>query len=140
MILIFILIFVSVLLESTLIAYPLTLVSVFLVVTFLESQDELVGFFSGLVLDIFSGRLIGVDSLLFLLFIWIWKHYRNKIYPGSIFFRILFLLLTVVFYNFVFYRNFNFWNLLITLFISALFIIIVDKFFPKLLVKGKLSV
>lgn len=140
MIFFLLLIFVNIIVESTLVPYPLTLISVFLVITFFEKQDESVAFFSGLALDIFSGRIIGVDSLLFLIFTWVWKRYRKKIYPGSIFFRILFLLLTVVLYYFVFYKAFNIWNVLITLVISTLFIIIVGKFFPRLLVKGKFSV
>lgn len=102
---IYFLVFICILGESALVAYPLTLSAIVLINIVKKKDLVFLAFFSGLILDIFTQRLLGISSLYFLLLILLSVRYRQKIHEGAFFYRLGYLLLALFIYNFFFYKN-----------------------------------
>ncbi len=85
--LILISLFISVLLESTLITLPLTLITViFAAVTLRKNEVFILAFFSGLMLDILTLKSVGISSLFFTLVVFLIFLYQRKFEIGTFYF------------------------------------------------------
>lgn len=104
---IFIIIF-CILLESTLISYPLTLIAITVLSIFAPEDAILLAFGAGLILDLFSMRILGLSSLYFLSLIYLGSRYRKKIHEGTFLYRFFYLLFAYIIYNFLFYKTVDF--------------------------------
>jgi cell shape-determining protein MreD len=70
---------ISLLLESTVIQLPLTLLLLIIVFVFRKSEDIfLLGFILGIFLDIFSFRQVGISSIFFISFLFLISLYDRK--------------------------------------------------------------
>jgi cell shape-determining protein MreD len=140
MILFFAILTLCIIIESSLITFPFTLIITFLTATIWEERGELLAFVAGLILDLFTLRFLGIDSLFFLILVFLWKYYRKRIYPGSILYRLIFLILAASIYSFLFYREINFMKLVLVAVFGTFILFFVNRVFPRVWEKGKLSV
>lgn len=139
-IILYILLLTIIILETTLIAFPFSLIFILLVSIYLPAEVIIMAFLAGLLLDIFSLRHLGGSSLFFLVFTWIGGRYQKKLYPGNPFFRILFINSAVIFYIFLFYKNINIEKIVAFALTVTLLILFVDRIFPKTSGKMRLSI
>ncbi|MBI4067490.1 rod shape-determining protein MreD [Candidatus Gottesmanbacteria bacterium] len=109
------LVFVASLLESTFVPIPLTLLILVAYGVLSERAKLSVAFFSGVLLDLFNGRTIGVDSLIFVLVVYLISMYRKKIVTHTFYYLVPFWIILIVLYNVIFFKNLN-----ITIFIFSL--------------------
>jgi len=129
-----------IILESTLLPFPLTLI-VFLTATSLPlSNIALWAFFTGLVLDLFSMRVLGSTSLLFLGIILLIDRYRKKLDPGGIIFQIFMLTVSTLVYFFLFYRSFELSRFIGSVAFGCLIIFITKKIAPAAKDKVRLEI
>lgn len=136
-----ILLFISIILESTIIPFPLTLLCLLLFVHFLESQIVFFSFFTGLLLDVFSLYMWGVSSVFFLVTVFVLSYYRRKFHQeGSFIYQLLFIFLFIALYGFFFYHYFRLKELIFVLVLEAVFLFIFKRLFPYRRKKGKLAV
>ena len=140
MILFFAILTLCIIIESSLITFPFTLIITFLTATIWEERGELLAFVAGLILDLFTLRFLGIDSLFFLILVFLWKYYRKRIYPGSILYRLIFLILAASVYSFLFYREIDFGKLVMVAVFGTIILLFVNRLFPQVWEKGKLSV
>lgn len=125
--------------ESVLVSYPLTLLFLIIISIFSRENIDILAFVAGIALDLFTLRILGLDSIFFLIVIYIGERYRQKIYEGAFIYRLLFLMITFVIYNWLFYKSFNFRSILVTAITSSLLLVWYEKIFPEIN-KQKLSV
>lgn len=135
-----ILLLVSIILESTLWPYPLTLIMVFMLISFFPQNSLMLIFTAGVILDLFSIRLLGIDSLIFLIIYAVIDRYSRKFQKENILFSLTILGISLVFYNLLFFRDLNPVKTLMTLFFSGVLYIAVKHFFSKERIKGRLEV
>lgn len=120
---IFLLIAFCILMESTFIAYPLTLIVVVFINIAKRENSDLAVFFSGLLLDVFALRPMGVSSLFFLTLILIGGIYRQKIHEGTFIYRFGYLFIAFLFYNLLFYKSLNAVNIAVTIILGSLLLL-----------------
>lgn len=132
-------IFPSIILESTFIPYPLTFFVVILLQLFFAADMIILSFLSGLILDSFSARPLGSSSLLFLALNWIGERYQKKLYEGSIIYRIIFMSLSLIIYSVLFYGRQKLEIYLIYFVVTSFILIFLSKFFPNLGTKRKIT-
>ncbi len=123
--------FLCVLVESIWISFPITLLFIVLISIFRNDYIDLLAFLAGVILDLMTLRTLGVDSIFFLLLIYIGGRYREKIYEGAFIYRFLFLLITLVIYNWLFYKSFNPFSVLIIIILSTVLLLCFEKIFPE---------
>lgn len=131
---------VSIVLESTIISFPLSAIALILLNASFKDGKIIWAFFAGLVLDLFSGRILGSSSLFFLLVGWISYRYRKKIHPMNFYYQFFFLILVLSLYSFIFYRYLNFWGLILGAVFGALILRIIKKSYPFIGEKKRLLV
>ena len=86
----------------------------------------------GIVLDLLTLRLVGIDSLLFLLFSWAIVRYSQKIQLKNFLFVSVLLLIITDFYSLLFYgRWFSAAEIAVTLLLSYILLITIPKIFPE---------
>lgn len=122
--------FIAIIIESTVAPFPLTLLCILLLASFMEKEVILWAFLGGLLLDIFSLRLWGASSLFFLSMVAISEYYRKKFHQeGSFIHQLVIILLFVVLYSFAFYRYIHLWQLVLTLVLAVTLLFIFKRFF-----------
>lgn len=131
---------VSIVLESTLIPFPLTLLMVALVMDILEDEAELIAFVAGIALDIFTMRILGADSIYFLLVIFVARRYRLKLYLQRFWFRLLYLTVALTVYEVIFYRYIDIVKILLGIILASVLLLMIERVFPRYYDRGKLSV
>lgn len=134
------LILISVILESTFFSFPLTLIVIAVCASYLDKNAKIVAFLTGLLLDIFSMRLIGADSLFFLSLLLVEERYQKKFHSGRFLFRINFLFLAVVIYNLLFYRYLDFGKLVAAVGFGAILMFLSRQILSKTEVKKRLAI
>lgn len=136
----FILIFLSLLVESTLYPLPLSLIFAFMVSLHLDQKEaSVIVFVEGLLLDLFSFRLLGTDSLIFLLLLVFVSLFRQKMHAGRALYRVILLFSVCLIYSVFFYKIFSI-SYMITAILSILGIFIyTERFFPVSLTNKRLS-
>jgi len=121
----------GVLLESTIISFPITLIIVSVYVLSVGADTVKWAFFGGLLLDFLAIRALGETSIFFLSMSWVISRYKKKLHFGNIIYFIIFLSCVSTFYGFLFFRFVTGLNVVGSLAIGAFILGIV-----KLIVKG----
>lgn len=98
---------ISIVLESTILPYPLTLSVVIIFSSMRIESADVWAFIGGILLDLFIPRTMGLDSLYFLAVIIIIRRYQKKWHSGQLFFTFFVMLGTLLIYVYLFYRNIN---------------------------------
>lgn len=135
--LIFILI--AIILEGV-VSYPFTLLSISIASVYLEGEVMLVAFVAGILLDLFTLRTLGVDSLYFLTLLFLGIRYKKKIYEGSVVYKFFYLLVSFVIYSLLFYRKLDLVSLLVTVILTVSALFVFEKIFPSVGSKKRLAV
>jgi len=127
--------------ESSVAVFPLTLVLICVFSLLLGESMVFLAFFSGILLDLFAMRLLGLDSIFFLVVCWLIGRYRKKIFIGNILYLLGFIALITSIYSYYFYRYVKVWHIIIAEIIAIILIYIINIYFPNSLNdKKKLSV
>ena len=136
----FIFIFLSLLIESALYPLPLSLIFAFMVSLHLNQKEaSVIVFTEGLLLDLFSFRAFGTDSLIFLLLLVFLSLFRQKMHAGRALYRLILLFAACLIYSLFFYKIFS-TGYVITAILSILGIFIyMERFFPVSLTDKRLS-
>lgn len=127
--LIFLFIFLSILLETTILNFPLASVVFASSLPFISSDYYFMPFAIGLLFDIFAQRLLGTSSIFYLLVYFIYNRYKKKIDERRIIYRLFYVTLVVAFDNILFYKYFSLKNIIISLVLSLIIIFILSKNF-----------
>lgn len=128
-VLLFLFITAAVIFETSLFPFSLTLITLFLITLLFEADSPLFAFVAGILLDLFSSRLLGMSSLFFLLFILILKRYHLKFYPGRLIFQLSYLLAGIFFSQLLFYRGID-WKIFIGMgILTGLLLFIIKRMF-----------
>ncbi len=126
----FLLIILAILIESTFLPFPLVLTVIFIVNYYWEETTPEMLFLYGLLLDLFSLRLLGSGSLIFLSIYLINTLYAKKIQNKSLLFQVFLFVILVFIYNLLYYSLSNlgliFWEIAVGLLLLILF----EKIFP----------
>lgn len=130
--------FICIILESTLLSVPLTLV-LFMLFIPLTADAYLWGFTTGIILDIFSARLIGIDSLIMLSIVYIFSRYNRKIYPGQNAITLIIQLVIITIYSLIFYKNMDKLTMLIFLILTGIIYSVIINLLPQNIGKKRLS-
>lgn len=117
------------LIESTILPYPVTLVFNFILFPYLEKRIYFLSFLSGLLLDIFTLRILGLDSFIFLLIILIREIFNKRVRSKNVIYQIIFLILFLGPYSFYFY-NLNIYVNISFILISVLILYFSYRIFP----------
>lgn len=126
----YLIVFLCIFLESSVVSYPLTLLSITILSIFRQDKVTILAFVAGLTLDLFLIRPLGVDSLYFLLLLYLGARYSKKIYEGAFIYRSAYLMVSFIFYSFLFYKTLNVVSLLITVIATSIILFWFEKFFP----------
>ena len=86
-----VLLLLSIIIETTFSAMPLTLIVASICAIIWGPEAVFWIFIAGLLLDLFSHRLLGVDSLIFLLILWVAQRYQEKINERNTVYMIIFI-------------------------------------------------
>jgi len=135
-----IILFMGVLLESTIFPFPLTLIFFMLMAAFWDDNIALWAFIAGLALDLFSGKILGGNSVFFLAIVWISQRYRMKLHPANLYYQLIFMLLSVIIYSSLIYKSVEIWKLLGATVCYAIILAFLRGFFPQLERHGRLIV
>lgn len=127
-------------LEGIVIAYPLTLFVIGFAAIVRHEETIILAFIAGVILDLLTLRLVGLSSLFFLSLIYLGGRYRKKIYGGTFFFRLLFLIIPYVVYSYLFYKNLNISSLFVTAVLVVVVLFVLERFFPTVGSKKRLAV
>lgn len=129
---------VSIIIESSLFPFPLTLLAVFIFSVSDIADIGTIAFTSGLVLDFFSQNLLGVSSLYFLFVLFLFERYSKKVqFQNRIFQGIYFIGATII-YSYLFYKSANIIYFL-EIVAGATFLFVLKGFFKGMRKEKKLS-
>jgi hypothetical protein len=136
-----IIILISVIIESSLVTYPITLVCIALLSLFLSEEVCFWAFGAGLLLDIFLLRLWGATVLLFLIMTYVFALYEKRLnQEGNFFYQFVIALVFVTIYSYVFYHTFQPIQLIVAFAFGLILYYVIRYFFPKRGNKKRLSV
>ncbi|OGG00040.1 hypothetical protein A2Y99_00490 [Candidatus Gottesmanbacteria bacterium RBG_13_37_7] len=122
--------FISVIFESAVFSYPLTVLLVTIFSLVLSKKYPLLVFITGILLDVFLSRPLGSDSLVFLLIIFLAEKIEKKVAVISYIYLIIIILLVCLFYYILFYHEINYMKFIQTLVVSWFIVLVVKKLFP----------
>lgn len=131
-VILFLLLFFCIVVESTLVNFPLTLIIVTILTSIRGEKIVPLIFIIGLVLDLFTLNLLGSNSLFFLLTTWVALRYQKKMSSGNLFYPLSFIALLMALYNLIFYRKFDYLSLLTGIAITGIFFLLLTKLFPHI--------
>lgn len=133
----FLLIILSILIESTFLPYPLVLTVIFIVNYYFEETMPEMLFLYGLLLDLFSLRLLGLSSLMFLFLYAVNILYAKKLQNKSLPFQIFLYVILIFIYNLFYYSLTNFPVILLEIVIGLAVLILFERIFPRKKEAGK---
>ncbi|OGG27094.1 hypothetical protein A2960_03060 [Candidatus Gottesmanbacteria bacterium RIFCSPLOWO2_01_FULL_39_12b] len=131
-VILFLLFFSGIIIESTLINFPLTLILVTILTSIRGEKIVPLVFIIGLVLDLFTLNLLGSNSLFFLLTTWVAVRYQKKMSSGNLFYPLSFITVLMTLYNLIFYKKFDYLSLLAGITVTAIFFLFLTKLFPHI--------
>jgi len=105
------------------------LVVIFYTILRQDKHSLYVALFSGLILDLSKGHLVGLSALIFLLFSYLLILYSYRFSVTHWVFLIVFVALSSILYSFLFYGFFD-WKEIIVLVLIALFVRFILRFLP----------
>ncbi len=117
----FTLLFLSLILEATVFSFPLTLFAVSTLSLIMAEKIIFPAFASGLILDLFLGRMLGTDSLFFLFIVWLADSLQKKILVVNQIYFVLFIISVTIFYSLIFYRYIDPWLIFSAVFAAFCF-------------------
>lgn len=130
---------ISIILESSFFPIPVTFIVFISLLPFMEEYSSVWVFVSGLVLDFFIPRPIGLDSLIMLMIVFIFKRYHKKIYSGRNLFTLLIQLSSISVYAYFFYNNIGKLGFIILLASSVTLFWFIPRIFPEKSTKKRLA-
>lgn len=122
-------VFLCIVLESTLLSYPLTLLSITFISIFWQ-EAAVLAFLAGIILDLFTLKLLGIDSLFFLSLMYLGERYRKKIHQGTFLYRFAYFTLSYLIYTLLFYKKLEIVNVVLTIFLGSLILLWLGRIFP----------
>ena len=122
-------VFLCIVLESTLLSYPLTLLSITFISIFWQ-EVAVLAFLAGIILDLFTLKLLGIDSLFFLSLMYLGERYRKKIHQGTFLYRFAYFTLSYLIYTLLFYKKLEIVNVILTIFLGSLILLWLGRIFP----------
>ncbi len=136
----FTLIFLGLLIESTLYPLPLAVIFAFMVSLHLNHNEaSVIVFIEGIALDLFSFRILGTDSLIFLLLLVFLSIFRQKMHAGRALHRLILLVVVSLIYSLTFYKIFSVGYMTATILSILGIFIFMERFFPVSLTDKRLS-
>lgn len=130
LLLIFSLFFLAILFESTIFPMPLTLVFICVFSILMGESIAVLAFIAGLVLDLFLLRQIGMDSLIFLLIVYVASRYQRKMSVSNIFYPGFFIAFVSLLYVYMFFQKIDFWQILFSTLLGIVLITVFTRFLP----------
>lgn len=118
---------------------PLTLLSVILVSSLLKEEIEIWAFLTGILLDLFVPRLLGIDSIFFLGAVLLSSR-NQKIHSGQFIFLTFFFLLLIAVYSLIFYKNLGLFQLAILIAVEGSLLLATRRFLGEAENKKRLAV
>lgn len=110
----------AIIIETVFLSFPFTLLLSMIAVMLLGRKSLWLVFLAGISLDLFSLRLLGLDSLIFLLVAAMILRYNRKFQLQSVWYVLSFIFTAVGLYSLYFYQQFfNLLYLLLTLILSV---------------------
>lgn len=132
---------VSTLIEATVISFPLTVIVICVISVVFGLENILPIFIAGIFLDLLSLNLLGSHSLFFLIVLWLAGRYQQKIYLGALLYPLIFILVVSASYNYIFYRIFDIFTIVLSTLLGLMFIWFLGRLFPeKISNKKRLSI
>lgn len=119
-------ILISVVLETT-VTIPLTASLLTAVAILLGREGAMVLFVGGILLDLFSLRLLGQSSLYFLLIGMAAGRYQRKIFSGNLPYTMAILIVSTVGYQWFFYKRIDVWVALVGITIALAFLWVINR-------------
>jgi rod shape-determining protein MreD len=126
-----------ILVESSIWPFPFTLLIVIILGLLMGETSFLWAFFAGITLDIFTLRLLGTDSMMFLLVCMIIGKYQKKVNVVNYFYMSIITGITLFAYGFYYYKNINITNVLSAILGSFVVLRIISSFFPEIVSSRK---
>lgn len=120
-------IFISVVLETTQVTIPLTASLLTAVAILLGREAAMVLFVGGILLDLFSLRLLGQSSLYFLLIGMVAGRYQRKIFSANLPYTLVILFASTTGYQWFFYKRIDIWAALVSIAIAGAFLWVVNR-------------
>lgn len=137
--LLFILMYVTVISESTIFPFPLSLGIFLILFSVFEDISVLPIFLLGILLDISTFRLLGVTSLFFLILLLIKNRYKEKLYTANIIYNLVFFFLAFFSYNYLFFQNLDFIKVLFSTIITLILVKLISGKSSDLVLRNKLT-
>lgn len=136
----FLILLTAIILETSIFPFSLSFIAFSLLMQTRADDVSLFAFLGGILLDLFSLRLLGGSSLFFLLFVLILRRYGLKFYQGRLLFQFLFILAGMYISQLLFYPGVN-WNVFIVIsFCTGIILLTIKRMFPDTLpTKKKLA-
>lgn len=132
--------FLSIIVESTIISFPVTLLVITLIVSIFEEEAVYWAFTAGLILDIFAFKLLGISSLFFLTIVWTKERFRKKFHQGWMYYQLFTLIAVIALYSLLNYHHIDIWELVITSILAGLILFGIRNILPKEGSSKKLSI
>lgn len=126
----------SILLETSVFPFPLTLLTLLIIVVSGVGNTYLLAFISGVVLDFFSLRYVGISSCYFLLVLFLLERYSKKIQFQNKFFQILCVAGVTLLYSYLFYLSLHIMTFVEIVLGGGIFLLAFKGFLRKMR-KGK---
>ncbi|OGG14044.1 hypothetical protein A3D77_00865 [Candidatus Gottesmanbacteria bacterium RIFCSPHIGHO2_02_FULL_39_11] len=130
----------AIILETTVLPFSLSGVLIAVISVSSEEISPVILFFLGIVRDLFSGGILGVSSLFFLILYFISKRYQKKLYGGNPLFRIFFIALASIVQSLLYYRTLD-RGVIVALTVAGFILLtFFEKLNPSLYKGNKISV
>lgn len=130
----------SAVIESAVVYVPFTVLMVLYMEIIFEWTNVWLLFFSGLVLDIWQDRLVGVNSLFFLIAVGIWQRYRRKLNTATHLYQIIYFTIVISIYFLLFYKSYAFPIMVGVILAAVILLILLKKIFPETSRRRRLSI
>ncbi len=130
---------ISIIAESSFFSVPLTLIIFISILPFIEENGGVWAFVTGIILDLFIPRTVGLDSIIMLVIVYIFRRYHKKIYSGHNLFTLILQIIIISIYTYFFYNNIDKFTFIIMLVTMIIFFIGFAGLFPEKSTKKRLT-
>lgn len=130
---------ISIIAESSFFPVPLTLIIFISIMPFIEENAGIWAFATGIILDLFIPRTLGMDSIIMLAIVYIFRRYHKKIYSGHNLFTLIIQIVIISVYTYIFYNNIDKFTFIIMLVMMILLFIGFAGLFPEKSTKKRLT-
>jgi cell shape-determining protein MreD len=127
--------FTLMLIESSLWSFPLSLLLVLNLGLLMGDESYIWAFIAGFVLDIFTLRQLGVDSLYFLIVCFIIVKYQKKVNVVNYLYMSIFTGVVLCLYGYYYYKNINISYIIMSIAGSLIALRLISWYFPELILR-----